>query len=533
MTAVQIDQLCFTYPNTKNPAISNVSLQIEQGELLLIFGHNGSGKSTLARHLKPEIIPFGTRSGTVRTDGETAFVFQNPELQIVMENVYNELTFSMENAGLDVDTMRKRVADVVHFFGISDLLYKKTDALSGGEKQLVNLAAAVMLRPQILILDEPVGQLDPMNSRRFAGIVKRINEELMMTVVIVEQNVDAFIDIADRLLMMRDGLVQHYGTPSEVLTAVWNSDNEDDKLFIPHVPKSFLQWYYGQNMHEKKTVVSPLPFHNKALRQMRQTVMLDEGDRVVSSGNANTTDPLQTLSTEKQPRAHLFTNGTPFIQAKNIMFTYSQEEKMVLSGLSVDIFRGEIFSIVGGNGAGKSTLLKLFAGILKPYAGKLRFASPAIGYLCQNPMLYFTCDTVREEIYFLEKTVRKQKHDYATRAQEMIGLFGLQHLLDRHPYDLSGGEQQKAALASVLMRNVDLLILDEPARGLDPISKDVLAKLLLKVSGMGITIIVVSHDMTFMLKCADRCAMLFDGTFSTVLPAVPFFQNHYFYGGEA
>ncbi|WP_026575276.1 ABC transporter ATP-binding protein [Bacillus sp. UNC438CL73TsuS30] len=516
MAFIELNKLTFTYPDCINPAIRNLSLSIDKGQFVVLFGASGSGKSTLLKLLKKEIQPHGTLAGDIFINGklvqepspvtkEIGFVFQDPENQVVADDVLHEMVFGLENIGLPTNEMRSRVAEMVHFFGAEALLEKKTQELSGGKKQQVNLASVLLMQPDILLLDEPTAQLDPVSTREFLDMIKRLNEEFGMTIIMAEHRLEEVLPLADQLVMMESGEVIAKGDPREVLTQVWNSTN---RAYVPSIPSLF--------------------FYMKGNGMVPLTVK--EGRSWIQTGTffKNTFVPVK----NKESRNKLLIN------AKNILFHYEKKKELILNELDFTLAKGEFYALMGGNGSGKSTFLKLIAGLIKPDSGKVFFEtkplkawkqkeiSKKIGYLPQNPKLFFLQDTVRKEMnYILEQW--GFKHDQ--EVQSLLEVLEITDLLDSHPYDLSGGELQKAALACLLLRKPEVLFLDEPTKGLDPISKENLAKILTDLNLQGITILMSTHDVEFAAQHATKCGMMFQGKITAEGTPEQFFKGNFFY----
>lgn len=519
MAQIELNEYSFKYPGEDKKALDNINLSIDEGEFILICGPSGCGKTTLLQQLKKEIIPEGDKKGTAlykgmpisELDGFTAasnigMVFQEPESQIVTDRVINELAFSMENLGYPLDIMGRRMGEMVHFFGLENKLYEKVHNLSGGQKQVLNLASVLLLQPKVLLLDEPTSQLDPVSSKEFIQMVENLNRDYSITVILSEHRLEEVFQIADRVIMLDKGQIKYQGTPKDIAKEIYS---KDDKIFLNYLP-SISKLYF--NLDEEKD-------------NMPLTVR--EGKRWVKD-----------ISLEEKPSVKPNTKEKESIlKIKNISFKYEREKPLVLNKLNLDINEGEILSILGGNGSGKSTLLKTLAGGNKPQYGDIYFKGKKlysidinkrfkyIGYLDQNPMLYFLHDKVKDEIYNRAEKIGADERD----IHYLIDLFELNNILHRHPYDISGGEKQKVALATVLLAKPKVLLLDEPTKGIDPISKNKIGELLLNLRESGITLVMATHDIEFSAKFSDRCALLFDGDIKTVEEPNTFFSQNYFY----
>jgi energy-coupling factor transport system ATP-binding protein len=492
---IEINNVSFTYPDASIPAIKNLSLQIEKGQFIVLFGSSGSGKSTLLRLLKKEIQPHGVLSGEILLDGrprdeknETGFVFQDPENQVVADDVLHEIVFGLENLGISPNEMRSRVAEMVHFFGVESLLHRKTHELSGGKKQQINLASVLLMQPNILLLDEPTAQLDPVSSRELLDILIRLNDEFGMTIILAEHRLEEVLPLADKIIMMEKGEIFIEGGPRDVLKEVWNSPNHP---YVPTIPSLFFSMK-GQG-------IIPLT--------------VKEGRKWVQSGVDLTPDTKNHVSF-----------GVERIKAKNIYFRYEKKSDFILNELDFSLNKGEFYALLGGNGSGKSTFLKILGGMLKPEKGKIdsKKNGQTIGYLPQNPKLFFIQDTVGKEI---QSTIEK----WGGEPAPILESLGISHLVNCHPYDLSGGELQKAALSCLLLRKPEILLLDEPTKGLDPISKRNLARILIQLNAEGVTILMSTHDIEFAALHASKCGMMFQGRITSEGHPENFFQGNFFY----
>ncbi|NMA86356.1 MAG: ATP-binding cassette domain-containing protein [Tissierellia bacterium] len=519
MAQIEFVDYSFKYPRENKKALDNINLNIEEGEFLLICGPSGSGKSTLIQQLKTEIAPEGETHGKIlynnqdimTLDGFTqasdiGMVFQEPEAQIVTDRVINELAFSMENLGYSLDIMGRRMGEIVQFFGMGDRLYEDIHNLSGGQKQVLNLASVLLLQPKILLLDEPTSQLDPIASRDFVQMLESLNKDYSITVLLTEHRLDEVFPIVDRVIFLEEGHIKYKGSPEEVAREIYDKEDKMFFDFLPDISKLYFKLDKSENS-------MPL-----TVREGKAWIKdFDIGGKVLN------------VSSNK--------GKEPIIKAKNISFKYERERPLVLDKLNLGINKGEILSILGGNGSGKSTLLRVLSGAYKPQYGKIYLNGENyykiseeerykyIGYLDQNPILYFLHDTVEEEIYNRAEKVQASEED----VQYLIELFDLKGLLNRHPYDISGGEKQKLALALVLLAKPEILLLDEATKGIDPISKVEIGKLLLDLKSKGMTIIMATHDIEFAARFSDRCALLFDGDIKTLEEPREFFSENYFY----
>ncbi len=485
METLEIRSLSFCYTGSESPALDNISLTIRAGDFVLLCGQSGCGKSTLLRQLKPAITPAGKRSGEILLDGKPlgeldlaaqtsriGFVTQSPDDQLVTDKVWHELAFGLESLGLESGEIRRRTAEMASFFGIRDWYHKSVSELSGGQKQLLNLASVMTMNPELLILDEPTSQLDPIAASDFIAALGKLNRELGTTIILTEHRPEDSFAFANRVAIMERGRLIASGSAVEV----------GEKLRETGSP-TFLA------MPAAMRVWSKIGFGECP-------VTVRDGRRWL--GEFSKTHELLPLPEPPEPQF-----GEVLVSASDVWFRYERELPDVAKGLSLEVRRGEFLAILGSNGAGKTTALRLLAGLEKPYRGEIRLGG-RVGALPQDPRTLFLKSTVREELSSMT--------DDREKLGEMISLCRLGELLDRHPYDLSGGEQQRAALAKVLLTSPDILLLDEPTKGLDAGFRKTLAAIISELKRRGTAIIAVSHDTEFCAAYADRCALFFDGS---------------------
>ena len=520
MAHFEIKDLTFSYASAKGKhSLENVSLSLEQGEFLVLCGKSGSGKSTLLRQLKTVLTPNGKRTGEILFRGvplkevsdrdqseKIGFVMQNPDDQIVTDKVWHELAFGLESLGCDQKTMRGRVAEMACYFGIQDWFHRDVATLSGGQKQLLNLASIMAMQPEVLILDEPTSQLDPIAASDFLNTVRKINTELGTTVIITEHRLEDIFPYADRAVVMDQGRVIADDAPGKVGQLLFAQNNP----MFAAMPTP-VRVYYGAG----GTGESPL-----TVRQGRGWLSREFPEKPQKNAV-----PAPVLPEEIE---------NPALVLKELWFRYEKDSPDILRGVSAEIPAGSLYAILGGNGAGKSTTLKAISGICRPYRGKVTlFGKPVEKYksselfhgclamLPQDPKSLFVKKTVREDLSEMTK-------DKAA-INRIAALCQVTELLDSHPYDLSGGEQQRAALAKVLLTNPKLLLLDEPTKGIDSFFKETFANILSDLKKQGITIVMVSHDVEFCARYADVVSMFFDGQILTTDTPRRFFGSNSFY----
>ena len=504
MELASIQNLTFVYPEQEKAVLRDVSLSLRPGDFAVLAGPSGSGKSTLLRQLKTVLAPHGSREGQVLLKGtpiddipareqaaRIGFVMQSPDSQIVTDKVWHELAFGLESLGVSNTEIRGKVAEMASFFGIQTWFHMETNRLSGGQKQLLNLASIMVLQPELLILDEPTSQLDPIAATDFLQTLGRINRELGTTILICEHRLEDVIPMANRLIVMDQGAVIADDAPTRSFELLRKLDHP----MLLSMPTPMRVW-------------SAVDFDCRC-------------PMTVSDGRNALTDfarshPLTPV--EKRPCAQH--RKEPAIELREAWFRYEKDSPDILKGVSLAAYPGELLCILGGNGTGKSTTLSILSGTRKPYRGKRAAAAEKISALPQNPQMLLVHRNVREELLSVAE---------ADRAGEMAALCRLESLLDRHPYDLSGGEQQRTALAKVLLQDPDILLLDEPTKGLDNDFKELFASILRELTARGVCIILVSHDVEFCASHADRCALFFDGGIVTTDAPQPFFAGKSFY----
>ena len=508
MEVFTIRNLTFAYPEQEKNAISDLTLSVQPGEFLVLCGPSGCGKSTLLRQLKTVLAPHGRRSGEILFEGRNldsldqreqaekiGFVQQSPENQIATDKVWHELAFGLESLGYDTPTIRRRVAEMASFFGIQTWFYKPVTELSGGQKQLLNLASVMVLQPKVLILDEPTSQLDPIAASDFLATLGKINRELGTTILLTEHRLEEAFSFASRVAVMDGGKLLCTGTPAEVGAELKSSGNA---MFLA-MPAAMRIWAASDS--KATCPISVCDGRNWLLDYAK-------------------THELQSVPEEKKNTP----NGETVVSARELWFKYDKDLPDVVKGLSLELHKGEFLTLLGGNGTGKTTTLKLLARLQRPYRGELTITG-SVGMLPQNPQALFVKATVREDLLeILQKSERKTE-----RLAQAVSLCKLADLLDRHPYDLSGGEQQRAALAKILLLNPDILLLDEPTKGLDAEFKQTFGQILRTLQASGVAILMVSHDIEFCAKYADRCALFFDGNIVTEAEPRTFFSGNSFY----
>ena len=526
--AIEVRGLRFAYPGAEVPVFDGLDWSVPQGAFALLVGGTGSGKSTLLSLLKPEISPTGECSGELRVLGESVadmnvrasaervgYVFQDPENQIVCETVWHEMAFGLENLGMSRDEMRRRVAETSYFFGLEDWLHRDTDTLSGGRKQLLSLAAVLALRPRVLLLDEPTSQLDPVAEKNFLHALFRVNRELGCTVVVATHQPRPMLEYATCAYRIEGGRVDEVADIASL--------GHREELFSGEVPG------WGASRRAKNGVFSSVSGQLGFLDPHRGASDAEKGlksdklakfeAQILPQGDSGV--PSRTGGCRILPKMHAGSATT----LAGSWFRYDRASGWVLRGLDAAFSAGAVHAVVGGNGCGKSTMLSVLAKTVKLQRGHMERGTASAALLPQNPKALLVAETVRDELMEWASTCG---YDEAV-ARERAASLGLSGLDGRHPYDLSGGQRQLLALAKLLLIGPELLLLDEPTKGLDLASRRIIARALRDHAKAGGTVIMATHDLDFAEQVADDIAMMFDGEIACMEPPADFFANNVFY----
>lgn len=504
---IELKQVSFYYPEGVTPALTQIDLAVPAGGFVLVCGPSGSGKSTLLKHMKSSQIPFGKGTGELLFKGKDletmelgesarsiGFVGQNPDNQIVTDTVWHELAFGLENLGVPVEEIRKRTAETAQYFGMTEWFRQPVEALSGGQKQMLNLASVMVMQPEVLILDEPTAQMDPIGARRFFHTLKGLQQEIGTTIILSEQRLEEVMPLAQDLVYMENGQIVAQGPVQESLKIL--ADYEKIKNKPLAMETSFpvaLRVYIKSREKEEETV--PV-----SVGQGRQWL---SGKRVVTSEHKETYEETETV-----------------ITVQGVDFSYEKGKK-VLEHLDWQVKKGSIYGLLGGNGAGKTTLMKLICGILKPRRGKIK-TNGTVRYLVQNPLSIFTEITAEDELAVCCGRDPKA-------VEEMLEKMELTEFREQNPLDLSGGQQQRLALGKVLLTKPEVLLLDEPTKGMDGGFKVKFGAMLRELKKQGITTVLVSHDMEFCAEYATYCGLMFDREIISFGPTREFFAENVYY----
>ncbi|MGN0287382.1 MAG: ABC transporter ATP-binding protein [Atopobiaceae bacterium] len=494
--ALQLDHVRFSYPEgpgAGEDVLRDASLCVPQGAFALLVGGTGSGKTTLLRLCKPELAPAGRLDGRILAFGrpmsqlspqesasQVGYVFQSPDNQIVCDTVWHEMAFGLENLGVDPAQMRRRVAETSYFFGMGPWFHRPCAELSGGQRQVLALAATLVLHPRLLLLDEPTSMLDPIAEKGFLSLLFRVNRELGCTVVVATHAPAPMVDVATMAFRVSGGQV-----------------------------------------HQVEL---------EGLRQ-RPSLLVQKDEPSSDAGPASATQPgaVHVAAAQAAPLAspsvrQASGQSAPCIRMKDCWQRYQPKSDWVLCGCDLEVGTGEVRALVGGNGCGKSTLLGVVAGVRKFQRGRLRNASARRQVMLpQNPKALFSTDEVGKELLEWSRSCGYGSSD----AQAMLRRFGMDPdaLWLRHPYDLSGGQQQLLALAKLLLAQPQLLLLDEPTKGLDLEARREVARAVRAMRAQGRTVVVATHDLQFAHQVCDSVSLLFDGQVSCTLPSQEFFRT--------
>lgn len=552
MAIIKFRGVEFQYPLGMKPALKHINLEIEESDFVVLCGKSGCGKSTLLRHLKKNMAPYGKLKGEITYKGKKiedlddrtssfkiGFVQQNPDNQLVTDKVWHELAFGLESLGLDNKTIKLRVSEMANFFDIQTWFRKSVYELSGGQKQLVNLASVMVMQPEILILDEPTSQLDPIAAGEFMRTLYKINRDLGTTIVISEHRLEELFTMADKVIVMDEGEIIAHDSPRRVGEFLGGMEGSPHPMFygLPSIMKIHARAYCELSQPQKD--VAPLTIREGRLwiKSLIEEKNLSQ-DELEEYNKTCIEKEIKLLENNQNSKE----KENDIIKIKDVWFRYSRDTKDVLRGLNLGIKRGELFCLLGGNGAGKSTTLKAITGEIKIQQGKISvddiqvkkenlkvLFKGKLAMLPQNPQALFTEISVEEELLeslYYEKIKDEEKIEL---VESMLELMEISHLRKAHPYDLSGGEQQRLALGKILMIKPEIILLDEPTKGLDPFFKLSLAKILNKLCEENITIFMVSHDIEFCARFAHRCGLFFDGEIVSINEPKEFFKGNNFY----
>ncbi len=551
MALIEYKNFCFRYALAEQETLHHINIKIDKGEMVLVTGASGCGKTTLLSMMKKSIMPNGECSGVVTYKGEDikniaafqiGYVGQNPQDQIVTDKVWHEIAFGLENLGYANVDIRKKTAETAEYFGMSKWYRMDTFKLSGGQKQLLNLASIMAMNPEVLVLDEPTAQLDPIAAQKFIDMLVRLNRELGITILISEHRTEQLFSICDKIITMKEGSIEYQGAPTQVALSIIH-DSQDSKT-LPTAAKIY--YYVTASLTDKEMIYfKQFKQNNKeqcplTVREGRnwldaiyneQRIQKDENDTSYFTRNqkGKYTQNAEKITNKKENMIHI----------QDVSYCYGKKEEFVVENLNLDIAKGDFLAITGGNGAGKTTILKLISGVLKPVLGKIKIYGKCI-FVSQNPKAMFTEISVEEELAEVLCDSQNQwasklsREDKLKEVEKMLAKTGLDKVRKYHPYDISGGQQQKLAIAKGLLFKPDILLLDEPTKGLDPSFKEELGKYIwYLIETQRLTVVMVSHDLDFCAEYASECAFMFDRCIVSKADVVTFFEQNNYYTTSA
>ena len=576
MDILDVQKLTFAYPDTTveyggvylEPALKEASFCVAQGDFLVILGSSGCGKTTLLKLLKPVLAPHGKKSGSIFFNGadieslsyeelayDIGFVMQDVNAQLVTDEVWHELAFGLESLGCSNSMIKRRVAEMTSFFGLSDIFHKKVWELSGGQKQMVNLASVMAMNPKLLILDEPTSQLDPIAAEEFVACLTRINRELGTTIIMTEHRLEEVLPVCTKVMAMEDGQVTAFGPLRECMaelctdgrymgfmtaaTRVYAGVSKDKKKYHADMTHNEDEIHANESVAVDNIYSLPVSVGEgrSYLAELLKNGTLTGGSSDESELCDKTIEEEKTFINigknkmtvdEKIVSDKHVSTGNDILICKSLCYAYDKAGDDIVNKLTLSVREGEILSISGGNGSGKTTFLKLIAGIMEPDNGRIRVAAGRrTALLPQNPTDLFTRNTVRDELVCTQDSVENEISYEA--VADVVRTCMMEDLLLRHPYDLSGGEQQRLALAKLMLIDPDIFLLDEPTKGIDPEFKLEYGDILKQLKTRGKTIIIVSHDIEWEARISDRCALMFDGSIAAIEPVKDFFSGNHFY----
>ena len=523
MDLFKLEKVSFQYPNSQKETLTDVSFSVQNGDFTVLCGATGSGKSTLLRLLKHELTPRGLVKGNIffeekrineiplrESASKIGFVMQAAEQQIVTDKVYSELAFGLENLGINPLEIRRRVAETAAYFGIDKWFDNSVNTLSGGQKQLLNLASVMVMQPKILILDEPTAQLDPIAAESFLNTVKKLNQNLGISILLSEHRTEEILPMATKVIVLQQGHLFYSGSTLDAVRRM-----ESEPLYIKTLPGAV-------QLHAHLS-----DFQNISIDEKKCPLSICEGRKLLMDSCENQIRRLTPPAKESHSKKE--TARAYAVELQNVYFGYEKKEKQVIHDLTFKVNTQETYCILGGNGAGKTTALKLLGGLLDSTSGKIKLFDKKIKEYKGQELYRGIVSMLPQDVQtvFLKNTVKEELRDAGLQPEDLP--IDLSYCMERHPYDLSGGEQQIVGILKAIANKPQLLLLDEPTKGLDANSKSIIGKMLSKLRDNGMTILLVSHDVEFAAEYADHCALFFDGQIvSEGKPQEFFGKNNYY-----
>ncbi len=517
--AIQLIDVSYRYPRSKNTVIRGINLTVEPGEFLAIMGENGAGKSTLCRILNG-IIPHsigGQLKGKVKIAGlntreaniaqlstKVGIVLDDPETQLFTTSVRSEVAFGPENLNVDPEEIYQRIQwslDVVRLTGYED---RMPSALSGGQKQRLAIAAALAMKPEILILDEATSQVDPLGVVEVLSVVKELNEKYGMTIVMTTDQSEEIAKLADRVIVLDKGRLIAEGTPRQVFA--------DAELFSHHMIRAPQVSQLGVQLKEAGY---PLPVFPITIEEAARGIVEILSDK--SSHNSLGDNIVVTPLSSFRP------NEPPIIQVDNLNYIYQPHNVHAVMNVSFSVPRGEFMAIIGQNGSGKTTVLKNLLGLLRPTSGRVTVAglntsraavadmARHVGFVLQNPDQQLFAETVEEEIAFGPRNLGLSENEVRERVEEVLSIVDLQELRNEFPPALSKGERAKVVIASALALDPQIIVLDEPTTGQDYKGCHQIMQIARALNQTGHTVVFVTHHMALVAEYARRVIVMRGG----------------------
>jgi energy-coupling factor transporter ATP-binding protein EcfA2 len=507
---INISNLSFTYPDG-TLALKNINMIIGRGEYVVIMGQNGSGKTTLSLFLNGTIpnITGGTVDGTVTLAGISTFerpvyemaqkvgvVLQDPEAQLICSDVKSEVAFAAENLGLPREEIERRIEWAIKTVRLEGMEDRSPQQLSGGQKQRLAIAANLVMQPEILVLDEPTSQLDPVGTTEVFSVLKELNEKHKMTVVMAEHKSEAAAEFADRIVVLNDGVVVADGEPHDVFAEV----DLLKSVFVKIPDVTMLAWKLKQTTGiDKYPITIPEAHH-----------LVDAiAQRAKVSGESIKFETVQTPSTRR-----------PIIEVEDLQYSYPQSASDALAGVNATIYEGEFLALVGQNGSGKTTLVKCLLGILRPKKGRILLdgsdikdvrpgeLAKRVGLVLQNPDTQLFQMSVEEEIAFGLHNIGVPENEIGPRIDEALKATGLEARREFYPFRLSFGDRRKVAVGAIMAMKPRILIFDEPTTGQDFRGRYELAEIARQLNESGSTVIMITHDMDLVARYAQRTIVM-------------------------